>query len=381
MYQGRAAEAALESMSMRVTQKNIAKDLNVSSITVHRALNNSGYVSKKLRQRILDYAKRVNYVPHKASQVLVRNKVRKIAIFSSADPKYFWNDIRLGINIASQQILPFDYRVRYHMIPRGDSQPYFGKLKEEVEEGVEAIALVNQSFYDMKTLIAFVDSRSIPYITLNIDAPESRRLCHIGPDYFAGGKLAAEFIGKTLMFLKDARVLVINKKAEILAGSGAPDINRQRLEGFLSVMQKDFPDVRCETMFISPQARPELVGSDLEDILSSGKGRSDAIYLIPAFNKQFVSTIAKLGLAGKTVVIHDLDPWTNRYFRNKWISAVIYQNPILQGYYAVKILENLLESGQLPEEEHIPIVHSLILNENRDLFRNHFLFTKLNYEL
>jgi LacI family transcriptional regulator len=246
---------------------------------------------------------------------------------------------------------------------------------------VEAIALVNQWFYDMRSIIALVDSRSIPYITMNIDAPESRRLCYIGPDYFAGGRLAAEFIGKTLMFRKEARVLVLNKKAEIRAGSGAPDINGQRLEGFLSVMQEHFPEVRCETRYISQQARPEQLGSDLEDILSSNRDRSDAIYLIAAYNRQFVGTIAKLGLAGKTIVIHDLDPWANRSFRNKWISAVIYQNPILQGYYAVKILENLLESGQLPEEAHIPIVHSLILNENRDLFRNHFLFTRLNYEL
>lgn len=378
---GSGGEHGVGEHGMRVTQKHIARALNVSSITVHRALHGSGYVSRKLKEKILDYARKVNYVPHKASQVLVRNKVRKIAIFSSAYPRYFWNDIRIGINIASQQILPFDYQVRYHMIPWGDSRLYLQTLKGAIEDGVEAIALVNQWIYNMKTLIDFLDSRSIPYITLNIDAPESRRLCYIGPDYFAGGKLAAEFIGKTLMFKKDAHVLVINKKAEIHAGSGAPDINLERMEGFLSVMRRDGAGIHWESRLVAPETRPELVERDIEAILSPGQGGFDAIYLIPAFNRQLVRVIEKLGLAARMVVIHDLDPFTNRYFANRWISAVIYQNPILQGYYAVKILENVLESGQRPEKDRISIVHSLIMNENRDLYRNHFLFTKLNYEL
>ena len=67
---------------MGITQKDIAKALHLPLITVHRALNSSGYVSKELKGRILAYAREVRYVPHKASQVLKRNKVRKIAVFS-----------------------------------------------------------------------------------------------------------------------------------------------------------------------------------------------------------------------------------------------------------------------------------------------------------
>jgi LacI family transcriptional regulator len=59
---------------MGVTKRDIADYLKVSLITVHRALNNTGYVSAELKERILSYAKEVNYVPRKASQVLVRNK-------------------------------------------------------------------------------------------------------------------------------------------------------------------------------------------------------------------------------------------------------------------------------------------------------------------
>ena len=56
---------------------------------------------------------------------------------------------------------------------------------------------------------------------------------------------------------------------------------------------------------------------------------------------------------------------------------MIYQNPILQGYYTVKILEELLESGMSPGMDHIALVHSLIMNENKRLHENNYLFARM----
>jgi len=38
----------------------------------------------------------------------------------------------------------------------------------------------------------------------------------------------------------------------------------------------------------------------------------------------------------------------------------------------VKILENMLESGHPPDVREINIVHSIVMNENRELYRNHY---------
>ena len=53
---------------MGLTQKEIAKQLGVSYMSVSRALNGSGYVSESLRMRILTYAKENGYEPHRASK-------------------------------------------------------------------------------------------------------------------------------------------------------------------------------------------------------------------------------------------------------------------------------------------------------------------------
>lgn len=360
-----------------VTQQDIANALGISLITVHRALNGSGYVSQKLKARILAHAREVTYVPHKASQILKRNRIRKVAVFSSTLPRYFWNDIRKGITIGAEQVQPFNYQVSYHMIPERNSRLYLARLGAALADGLEAVAFVNQWIYDMKSIISSVDRAGIPYLTLNIDAPDSHRLCYIGPDYRAGGRLAAEYIGKALLFKKDPRVLVVTAPAEGNAKSRAPDINALRYEGFLTVLQKHFSRIRHEVGYVTTEMRSKEVESQIRGLLTSKKGHVDAIYLIAAYNAQFIQALEKTPRARTFLVLHDLDPSSNHYLEKNPLTAVICQNPILQGYYTVKILENMLESGHPPDIRQINIVHSIIMNENKDLYRNHYFFTKM----
>ena len=360
-----------------VTQQDIADALGLSLITVHRALKSSGYVSKKLKERILAYAKEVTYVPHKASQILKRNKIRKVAVFSSTLPRYFWNDIKTGITIGSEQVQPFNYQVSYHMVPDRNSRLYLARLKAAVADGVEAVAFVNQWIYDMESIIAYIDRVGIPYLTLNVDAPDSRRLCYIGPDYRAGGRLAAEYIGKNLLFRKNPRVLVITMRAEGIEDSHAPDINNLRYEGFRAVLKKNFSRIHHEVGYLTSEMRSKEVGRQIQELLSSKRSKVDAIYLIAAYNAQFIQALERSPRPRTLVVLHDLDRSSNHLLEENLLTAVIYQNPILQGYYAVKILENMLESGHPPDIKQINIVHSIVMNENKDLYRNHYLFTKM----
>jgi LacI family transcriptional regulator len=358
-----------------VTQQDIADSLGLPLITVHRALSGTGYVSAKLRDRILGYAKEVQYVPHRASRVLVRNKVRKIALFSSALPHYFWADIRTGISIAARQIQDFHYQVNYRTIADWNTRQYLARLKEEIDDGLEAVGLVNQWIFDMKAIISTIERHGLPYVTLNVDAPDTKRLCYIGPDYPAGGRLAAEYIGKSLLYRKDPRVLVITTREEVPRDSDAPDINHLRYEAFLSVLRARFDDVEHSVGYLSTDMRSKEVGSQIEDLLAARKGRVDAIYFIPAHNTQFLQAMEKVR-RGKTItVLHDLDSSANQYLEKNLLTAVIYQNPILQGYYAVKILEHILESGQPQSVPPLTITHSILLNENKGLNRNHSLFT------
>ena len=355
---------------MRITQKEIAKRLGISLITVSRALNGTGYVSRELKEQILSFAEENRYVPSKASQVLVRNKQRRIALFSSSLPAYFWDEIRRGVEIATEQIEGFNYDISYHNIPEYDSELYLSELNRLYASGLDAVGFVNQRKYDMDRIIAKVDSFDIPYVTFNVDAPGSRRTCYIGSDYAAGGRIAAEFIGKMLRFREHSSVLVINLNEDTSTYSDAPDLNTERLKGFLQIMRDHYPSISCEIRMITTHYQPELMDSQIYDILKEREGKVQAVYLLPAFNTLFLEAIDALDYRNTVTVLHDLDKSAITHLESHLLTAAIYQNPILQGYYTVRVLERILESPEGTQFENTEIIHNIVMAENKDLVTN-----------
>ena len=333
-------------------------------------------MSKELKGRILAYAREVRYVPHKASQVLKRNKVRKIAIFSSSLPHYFWNDIRTGISIARGADPGPELQGQLsHRSRRGTPTSTWRRLEEEIRDGVEAIAFVNQWIYRMDEIITRITRAGIPYVTLNVDAPESSRLCYIGPDYRAGGgsrpNTSARRFSSSI-----ARASSCSPRCRTVAWSSrAPDINELRYERLPCGHGEELPRHSPRHGVHNERAcahRPPLATS-----LSSwraGTEISTRCTSLPPTTSPFIRALEETGSGRRVVVLHDLDSSSNHLLEKNLLTAVIYQNPILQGYYAVRTMENLLESGHPPDVRQINVVHSVILNENKDLYRNHTFF-------
>ena len=62
----------------RITRKDIAERLGVSVSVVSRALNNSGYVKKEIRESILSLAEQLHYIPNPIAMTLQQRKTRQI---------------------------------------------------------------------------------------------------------------------------------------------------------------------------------------------------------------------------------------------------------------------------------------------------------------
>ncbi|MEA4865028.1 MAG: LacI family DNA-binding transcriptional regulator [Sphaerochaeta sp.] len=352
---------------MGITQKEIAKNLGISYMTVSRVLNSNGYVSDALKQRVLEYAKEMGYEPHRASQVLVRNSTRRLALFSSTLPRYFWDEINKGVQVAAQQLKAFDYEVHYHRVPELDTQAYLALLEQEIEQGVDAVALVNQRMYDIEAVITCIEQAGLPYVTFNIDAPHSKRCTYIGSDYIAGGRLAADFIARTLQLSQKKEVLVLQCSEQELSQAKGPNINKMRLEGFLDLMNQSFPEITVHLEYFDTKLQAEEKDNQILNLVRNYQNKVQAMYLIPAFNTDFLHALDAAGVHDTITVLHDLDSAALYHLKTRLLSAVIDQSPTLQGYYTVMALEKILESKQPADLPLIQIDHNLVLTENRNL--------------
>lgn len=82
---------------MTATLHDVAAKAGVSAITVSRALNNTGYVSSHTRQRILDAASELNYVPNALASSLRSQRTQLLALLLTDVTNPFWTTVARGV--------------------------------------------------------------------------------------------------------------------------------------------------------------------------------------------------------------------------------------------------------------------------------------------
>ncbi|MBK9747521.1 MAG: substrate-binding domain-containing protein [Chloroflexi bacterium] len=349
----------------RMNQREIADALGVSIITVQRALNNSGYVSPEMRERILAYMQQVNYKPDRAAQILVRNETRTISLFSANRPAFFWDSVSEGITRAAERISMFGYQVRYHRLESARTEDYLQALQVEIDDGVQAVGVVNHEHFDMERVFQLLDTREIPYVTFNIDAPHSRRLCFVGADYRAEGRLVAELFGKFLSAGQKVAVLVYDMTGQ--SYPHATPISELRLGGFATHLAAEYPQFEHFVVAIPFAAASTEITRQIDDLLERYQGELSAIYCIPPIHAELCSVIEAKGLTNTIKLIApDLSPEIGTYLTRNLLTLEISQNPMLQGFATVLALARYLETGTKPEPELQYIDHSLVTKVNLD---------------
>ena len=90
-------------MGKPLTMRDLARELGVSISTVSKALNGSTDISTEKRKEIIDYARKVNYVPNEVARSFRIKKTMLIGIIVTDNSNPFYAQVIKGIEeIASQ---------------------------------------------------------------------------------------------------------------------------------------------------------------------------------------------------------------------------------------------------------------------------------------
>jgi LacI family transcriptional regulator len=97
-----------------VTLADIAREAGTSASTASRALSGRGYVSENVRDRLLQVADRLGYVPNASAQTLKQRRSRVVGVVLSALDNQFYAGLAAGI----EQVLR---EANYQMVLVGDN--------------------------------------------------------------------------------------------------------------------------------------------------------------------------------------------------------------------------------------------------------------------
>ena len=320
----------------KLTITEFAKKIGVGVATVDRVLNDWGGVSPAMENLILKAArdaglKRILPEKHRPSW--------QLEVLLSSNKSFFFEQLAKDFSMLADNL---GYRrITLHKTLFSEASPE--KMAKHIEASSKKmdalIIFAHESplIYEMLTLCK---SRGVPVITLVADLPGSDRLCHVGIDQYSAGRTSGFVLGGMLPSHGD--VVIISGRTQYA-------VHRQRVDGFISVMQKFYPKINVREPIYSQDER-ELISLLLNRTLASDKDIV-GIYNTGMGNTQVSEILNDYNLRGKVVyVTHELYNTTRQLLEQRVLTLTIDQNTLRHAQLAITLALHYLEMGEQPDE-------------------------------
>lgn len=324
------------------TLKEIADLAGVSRGTVDRVLNHRGSVSPQTEQKILEIVQALDYKPNKAGIVLAAQKKNlKLGVVLLGKGTVFYDDILAGVHDKAAELNGYNCSVLIRQTEY-DLRKQLHAIDGLLAEGINGLAISPYNDKAVREKIDELHSLGIPVVTLNTDIENSRRIAYVGSNYTKSGATAAGLL--RLMTHDTVHIGIITGSSEILC-------HTERIAGFINALRPD--EERMHIVSIVETQDDEIESYEQTSRLLKAHPEINALFFAAGGVYGGCRAIISLGLTGKLCVIaFDKADTTEHFLQEGVLSAVICQQPRIQGSKPLDLLFAYLTSGELPEEEY-----------------------------
>jgi ribose transport system substrate-binding protein len=171
---------------------------------------------------------------------------------------------------------------------------------------------------------------NIPVITIDSDAPASKRLYFIGTNNYQAGFTGGERLAQEL-----------HGKGSVVVFTMPDQPNLQdRLHGYKDALSRT-PDIRI-TRVVDIQGDPRIAFDTATQIVSKEAKQVDAFVCLEAQSgKEIAGVLNSFHVTGKVVMAMDTDQETLDWIKKGEIAATIAQKPYTMAFVGLQMLDNL----------------------------------------
>lgn len=343
-------------MGKKVSIKQIAEMAGVSAGTVDRIIHNRGKVSEKNMEAVERVLKEVGYRSNIHNSAVGYFRRLKIAVtmpqITAGD---YWWLIDSGICHAVEEYNDVSIELERFFYNQFDIRSYRNAYKKILEAAPDAVIIGPSFTEETRELCRELDTHHTPYVMVDSFVTGTRPLTFLCADAHAAGRIQAEILHRITPPDKDIALFEadpVSNREPVNTGKrkkGWEEFFSQQggarpfITGKYSAIAKDETNI---ARFL--EQHPDVGGIALQN---------SRAYLLAA-------ALGKLGIRDIAVVGFDLTQRNAECLRNREISALICQNPELQGYQAViAILEYMLyKRPGIRKVSYSPI--DIVLTEN-----------------
>lgn len=246
---------------MAVRLKDIARDLNVSVITVSKAMRGNTDISEATRERVLARMKELDYQPNMVARSLVTGQsfIAGLIVPDLLNP--YFAELARSVGSALR-------RQSYGLIlasSEKNAEVEQSEIRMMLARGVDVLLIA--SCQPVLEGFMSVHNQGTPFVLLDRPFPHLRAN-FVGTDDYAGGRVATEHL------------IAIGRKR--LAYIGSPDLSSaaDRFRGFrMALRDRDIP-LRDEFIVSNPQVEDlgDDAGYDMMQALLKRRSRPNGVF-------------------------------------------------------------------------------------------------------
>lgn len=338
-----------------MTIKEIAQLCGVSRGTVDRVLNHRGKVKPETEAVILRTIHRMGYTKNIAGKALtVRKSAPVFGALISSEGNPFFDDVIAGFRKAEEELVDYGVTVLLKTMRGYDVQRQLALMDELDEAGMTVLVMQPINDERIEKRIRRLAEKGVPTITVNTDIENSCRLCYVGSDYASGGETAAGLM--RLVTRGQANLGIVTGVSTLLG-------HVQRLEGFERHLREICPDMRVLDHVSAMDDMEHSYRMTLEMLRRHPE--IDTLFIAASGTFGACRAVIELGMEkNMRVVSFDNVPSTVEMMRRGLVRAVVCQQPILQGYQAIRAAFDVLLTGTSKQGEQIIMENQIKILEN-----------------
>ena len=324
---------------MRITIKDIARELNIAPGTVSKALSKKRGVSPRMRAEVTETAKRMGYKVNRVAQTLARAPICIGVIIPRVWQEYY-GEIAKGIAARTAILRDYNVEVEYFYISTlhsGDEMD--AAVKQCVDQEVDGVLLCPASVTGGVKSISLLREHEIPTVLVGTYIKDMPGMPVVRLASNLAGRLAAEFMSWCMPAERGAAIFIGNK--DIVE-------HQEKVNGFHNEIQRFGREV---VGVYETQDDPDLAYMLTKKILNANPSLG-GIYVATGNSVAVCRCIAdqdaqeNVRIVG-TDIFQDMLPYVER----RIINAIIHQDPARQGDLALMTLfQHLTNHIPLPSE-------------------------------
>jgi len=240
----------------------------------------------------------------------------------------YWKTAGSGFSHAAAEFkgIRFDFTGPQSYDPKAERDA----LDQAVQKKATGILLSVADASVLKDSIDKAIAAGVPVITIDSDAPSSKRLFFIGTNNYQAGftggqRLAQELKGK-------GNVVVFTMPDQ-------PNL-QDRLRGYKDALAKS-PNIKI-TRVVDIQGDPRIAFDTTTQIVGKERDKVDGFVCLEAQSgKEVAGVLSSYKVTGKVVIAMDTDQETLDWIQKGVIAATIAQKPYTMAFVGMQMLDNL----------------------------------------